>query len=331
MGKEITLFSGYAQRENRTTNYCLLVLKMLYEENPKYLRDVLSALIDEEIGGLVGVQFRQQQRKGPSTPDGLITQQPLTIFIETKHFDWFYDKQIAGHLEALDSEAFGAKLLLALGRFDADTEARFSRIEQLCRDRHKGSVFFKALNFSELLDSLMSLSLPKNLAEVVAEFGSYLEEEKLLPDWEFRLDVVNCSNRMEEPQDGVYLCPAKGGAYKHRRARFFGPYKSKKVQMIHEVDAVLEGSRSGAMNILWNNSDQSAQELMMRAQEKVIKWRINEDVYRIFLLGEGHPTNFLKDSSGGMQTSKQYFSVRAEDAADLARQLDGARWSQIRQ
>ncbi|MBK6515728.1 MAG: hypothetical protein IPG04_16920 [Polyangiaceae bacterium] len=34
MGSDITLFSGYSQRENRTTNYCLLVLRMLYEENP---------------------------------------------------------------------------------------------------------------------------------------------------------------------------------------------------------------------------------------------------------------------------------------------------------
>jgi hypothetical protein len=31
MGSDITLFSGYSQKENRTTNYCLLVLKMLYE------------------------------------------------------------------------------------------------------------------------------------------------------------------------------------------------------------------------------------------------------------------------------------------------------------
>ena len=27
MGKEISLFSGYSQGENRTTNYCLLVLR----------------------------------------------------------------------------------------------------------------------------------------------------------------------------------------------------------------------------------------------------------------------------------------------------------------
>lgn len=40
MGAPITLFSGYSHGENRTTNYCLLVLKMLYEENPKLLGEI---------------------------------------------------------------------------------------------------------------------------------------------------------------------------------------------------------------------------------------------------------------------------------------------------
>lgn len=50
MSREVSLFSGYSQRENRTTNYCLLILKMLYEENPKFLAEVLSALVGEELG-----------------------------------------------------------------------------------------------------------------------------------------------------------------------------------------------------------------------------------------------------------------------------------------
>jgi len=54
MGSDITLFSGYSQKENRTTNYGLLVLKMLYEENPKFLGEVLSNLVDEELADVVG-------------------------------------------------------------------------------------------------------------------------------------------------------------------------------------------------------------------------------------------------------------------------------------
>ncbi len=69
MDRPITLFSGYSQKENRVTNYCLLILRMLYEENPKYLGEVLSTLAPEDIGDKVGVEFRQQEKKKSSIPD----------------------------------------------------------------------------------------------------------------------------------------------------------------------------------------------------------------------------------------------------------------------
>ena len=36
MSAGIHLLSGYNQKENRHINYCLLMLKLLYEEIPKY-------------------------------------------------------------------------------------------------------------------------------------------------------------------------------------------------------------------------------------------------------------------------------------------------------
>jgi hypothetical protein len=94
MGMPVTLFSGYGQKENRTTNYCLLILKMLYEENPNYLAEFLTTLVGEDLGNDVGVKFLQQQKKVHAVPDGLVIQRPFTIYIETKHFDWFYDSQL---------------------------------------------------------------------------------------------------------------------------------------------------------------------------------------------------------------------------------------------
>ena len=104
MGRPITIFARFAQRENQTTNYCLLVLKMLYEENPKLLGEALGNLLGADVGNKVGVVFQQQERKGSSVPDGLIIQAPISIYIETKSFDWFYDSQLANHLDALDKE-----------------------------------------------------------------------------------------------------------------------------------------------------------------------------------------------------------------------------------
>src|ERR1019366_6349 len=101
MSRPITLFSGYSQPENRATNYCLLILKMLYEENPKFLAEALSTLVGEDLGERLGVKFRQQEKRKKSTPDGLILQPAFTIYIETKNFDWFYDDQLARQKERL--------------------------------------------------------------------------------------------------------------------------------------------------------------------------------------------------------------------------------------
>lgn len=125
MGRRISLFSGYEQKENRTTNYLLLMMKLVYEDSPELLAELLSALVGQDLGSAIGVEFSQQEKKGHSIPDGLIIQRPLQIFIETKHFDWFYNEQLESHLEALDNAGTGLKILLAVSNFEEDAEDRF--------------------------------------------------------------------------------------------------------------------------------------------------------------------------------------------------------------
>jgi hypothetical protein len=51
---------------------------MLYEENPKFLAEVMSELVGEDLGERIGVSFRHQEHKGSSVPDGLILQSAFT-------------------------------------------------------------------------------------------------------------------------------------------------------------------------------------------------------------------------------------------------------------
>jgi hypothetical protein len=329
MGNDITLFSGYTQKENRTTNYCLLVLKMLYEENPKFLGEVLSALIDEELADIVGVQFRQQTRKKTSVPDGLILQRPFTIYIETKNFDWFYDTQLEEHLAGLHAEGGGAKALMALGNFETLAEDRFARIEAVCADRYQGSIYFAAASFEDFLDALPRTKVSKNLADTIDDFEGYLDEVGLLPRWKYRLDVVNCGRTHSEiARENVYICPAKGGAYNHSRSNFFGVYHGKTVRHVAAVEAVVDMG-DGDPTLRWKNVETPDSELLARAREKRDRLRPGGDPIRVFLLGPLRETDFRKPTKGGMQTSKRYFDVErvhAVDAADLAERLRGKTW-----
>ncbi|MBS1252118.1 MAG: hypothetical protein MAG451_01154 [Anaerolineales bacterium] len=310
MGQSISLFSGYSQRENRTTNYCLLALKMLYEENPILLNEVFSTLFGEDVADHVGVQFRQQKKKRSVVPDGLIIQKPLTVFIETKHYDWFHDEQLENHLDALATTATGLKILVALGNFESTEGERFSHIRSLCNEKYRGKILFAAVSFEDFISALQIPHLPKRLTDTVSELCAYLDEEGLLPVWKELLDVVNCARRPEDILEArVYLCPASGGAYSHSRCRFFGMYRKKRVERIAKIRAVVDVESKDVASVKWRNAPAKKSALESEAVMVVAERRPGEYPYRVFLLGELFKTNFVKDSPGGMMGSKRYFSV----------------------
>jgi hypothetical protein len=292
---------------------------------------VFSNLIDEELADVVGVHFRQQKRKKGSVPDGLILQRPFAIYIETKTFDWFYDAQLEKHLEGLHADGGGTKVLVALGNFEALAADRFKRIESICAEKYQSSIYFAAVPFEEFLSALPKDKVTKNLSDTIDDFEGYLDEAGLLPRWKYRLDVVNCSGRPSEiTNENVYMCPAKGGAYNHSRARFFGMYQWKTVRRVAIIDAVVDLGSDGGAKLRWKNVDAGDDELIDRAKKKRDALRPGSDPLRVFLLGALHDTDFKKPTKGGMQTSKRYFDVEhleAIDAAVLAEKLRGKTWA----
>lgn len=333
MGKPISLFSGYSQRENRTTNYCLLSLKMLYEHNPRFLAEALGALLGEDIADHVGVTFRQQERKALSVPDGLIVQKPITIFLETKNFDWFYDAQLENHLAGLEAGSVGLKVLIALGHFEGDAAARFARVASLCKEKYRGDILFAALTFEDFITALQLPHLPKTLVDTVSELRAYLDEEGLLPAWGDWLDVVNCAGIPEDIlESNVYMCPAAGGAYSHDRCAFFGMYRNKRVEKVADILAVVDVDSATSATVKWNNGSNDTSPLMKKAIDIVLRRRPEDMPTRVFLLGQLFETDFRKDSPGGMMGSKQYFNVArlgATTADEVARALNGKVWSDV--
>jgi hypothetical protein len=334
MSRPVSLFSGYSQRENRTTNYCLLLLKMLYEENPKFLAEVMSAFVGEDLSEHIGVKFRQQERKDSSVPDGLILQPAFTIYVETKNWDWFHPGQLANHLQALDRENMGLKVLIALANFESIDREKFAPVHKLCSEQYKDSIVFKEVSFEDFILALEHPPLPKNLADAVADFRSYLDEENLLPSWQGMLDVVNCATIPDDVLVGnVYMCPATGGAYNHQRCKFFGMYRNKRIEQVALIEGVVDVEAPGKASLKWQNVPGSKNELETRAEAKLQNLRPDAYPTRVFLLGPLYETNCQKDSPGGMQTSKQYFdvgSLEADSAEQFAHVLSGKTWSQIR-
>ncbi len=328
MSKNIRLFSNYVQRENQTTNYCLLILKLLYEENPKFLSEVLSTLLGERLSGVVGVKFSQQNRGKKSVPDGKISQDAFSIVIETKRDNRFNLEQLSRHLEAMKEEA-GIKVLMALGNFEWEepNPEAFQDIDRLAKEM---GVTFAPVSFEQFLQALKLSYLPKNLVDTIANLEEYMNEENLLPSWKYHLDVVNCRVSFDDNlQHQIYVCPATDGSYNHRRSLYFGMYRNKRVEQIAKIEAVVDLESEETFSIKWKNIDKPDLELVETARSR--RSKIDNSWYpaRVFILADLHPTDFVKASPGGMQSSKQYFDIsqlNVRDAEDLAHKLKGTTW-----
>lgn len=155
----------------------------------------------------------------------------------------------------------------------------------------------------------------------------------LLPSWRNWLDAVNCAGIPEDVlEHNVYMCPATGGAYSHDRCRYFGMYRNKCVEQVAEIEAVVDVEPRGEAKLKWKNADIPDSELCARARNKADRLRADMESVRVFLLGALFPTEFRKDTRGGMQGSKIYFDVSglgAKDAGELAETLKGKNWSEI--
>ncbi|HEY8396212.1 MAG TPA: Swt1 family HEPN domain-containing protein [Bacilli bacterium] len=149
------------------------------------------------------------------------------------------------------------------------------------------------------------------------------------------LDIVNCAKaefREMVLTHNVYLCPAKGGAYNHKQCKYLGVYWEKHVGAVGEIEAVVDVYSETEAQVYFINGDKSAENYIYRAKKKALELRPEERSLRVFLIENLYPTNFSKDSSGGMFGSKIYLNVEnlnVKNSKELAAKLDGKRYSEF--
>jgi hypothetical protein len=332
MGREISLFADYHQKENSLTNYCGLLMKMLYEDSPRKFEELLATLLKTDTNIIVGPTFTQQTKTVKSIPDLAITQKSFSVFFETKTTDWFYEDQINRHIAGFNQTA-DDKILFLLSNFENDNlEEQFAKE---IKEAKKHKIILQPLTFEDFVGSLEQVCNSEYLRNLLDEFKLYLDRNGRLPKWKYLLDVVSCSGTLAEIEQGVYMCPDTGGAYSHRRAKYFGPYSSKKVADIFEINAIVVIEKNlGEAKIKWKNKNIKDETLIEQARQKLQnwQWRIDENKsvpLQVFLLDNRQETNFVKETSGGMLQSKKYFwdiSTDCKNSQELAEKLRDKNW-----
>ncbi len=324
MGRTISLFADYHGNENSVTNYCGLMLKLVFQESPKLLYQLLDILFEGEaevpfIGPTFEQQNAKQRKKSHSIPDLVIKQESLQILVETKLTDWYHEDQLENHVAGF-SDRVVSKVLILLCNFE-DKNCNQVRLNFKARMKTERNISVVEVTFEDLLKGLTEVCITPQLQEYLTEFEEYLDRKALLPSWKYRLDVVNCGGTKNEILEGsVYMCPNRGGQYRHERARYFGAYWDKNVRYIYNLDAIVVCNINfQGYELKWkNDTTVSDKDLFELAEANISKYRseeIRQNGIQVFLLSNQKEVNFTKDTKGGLFGSKKYFMI--SDATDI--------------
>jgi hypothetical protein len=333
MGRTISLFADYHGSENSVTNYCGLMLKLVYQESPRLLYQLLDFLFEGEAEvPFVGPTFEQQKAKSKSIPDLEIKQESFQILVETKLTDWFHEDQLENHIAGF-SDRMDTKILLLLCNFE-DKNYNQTRLNFKAKMKNEKNISVLEVTFEDFLKGLSEVCITPQLHDYLNEFEDFLDRKSLLPTWKYRLDVVNCGvTKVEIVNDLVYMCPSRGGQYRHERAKYFGTYWDKNVKFIYHIDAIVVWDVNyHSCELKWkNDTSKSDNDLFDRAKSFIEKYRsdeIKQNGIQVFLLSEQREVNFVKDTKGGLFGSKKYFMINeATDIDSCAKLIRNKKWT----
>lgn len=323
-------FQRYSSKENVVTNSTLHLFAQINAHSTDRLRELLVDLLDDQDIPL-GLNIGQQVRSATSVPDGIISQEPLHIVIETKVDASIDIDQLTRHLQTFKQGGTGNYLLLLT--VEKSTSTIVGPVVDAAR---KTGVTFKALTFEEVCESLGGSVHPHetHLKAVVDDYLLYCDEMRLLPDRRSWMRIVPCGQTIGlNAKWGIYFQPTDRGYSDHE---FIGVYQNKAVRYVGKVlcifDYIATDSEPNGM-VIGGECDSDCRrriEGMVRDAKVNPGWDISSG-YRFFCVERFWPTDFKKTSSGGIQGARFYdvspFVAETKSAELLAKALRQQTWS----
>jgi len=303
----VSYFQRFAQKENHVTNNTLLVLRHLYRSSPAKFNLLLGALFEEEES--IGLEFRQQVRGTDSVFDGLIAQQPLSIFIETKLDSALYTNQIERHFASIHNKKSVGEpaILVGLTKRGLDSDA----IATL-RNKANGIRFF-SVTYAQLAAELLKLcaDYEQELLEIVEDYREFLANEGLISDPDNRIVVFPCgTSRSENLKFGVYFEPSSRPA--KCGCSFLGIYFDKRVSYLGRIEAIvvcgIEDGKRVFKPIGPDAITDAHRDLICQVIDSTPYYHLDNEPHRFYLVNGFFETSFRKQSPHGLQ-SHRYFDV----------------------
>lgn len=335
--EELSIFNNYSQKENRTTAYCGLILKLVYNENPKLFEDIIVSLVNDSSDFSTQFTFQPlfdtQVKKSKSIPDLCISQRSFAIYFEDKNTDWFTPEQINNHIHGMLKNNKSDYMIIFLMTNDFSNVID-DKIKECYNKAQKNSISLVKITFSKYIDTIKSIcknNVNKLIENLIDEFENYLDRNNLLYDWKNRIDIISCRNTQNEITQLLYACPNQNGAYSHKKSKYFGSYiANRKINYVANIDAVVireldKYTGKVVYSTKWKNikeSDQKLHDIAETRFQKCEQWRIDEGkqkALQLFLLSDLRPINLIRKK--GCVETKTYVTVKAKNLDELITEL----------
>jgi hypothetical protein len=313
------------------------LLRYFYQSSPFKLQSVLTSLLETELS--IGLAFQQQVRGDASIPDALITQEPMSIFIETKRGGELDSDQIRRHLKSIAGHSGASRgdnpILIGLTK-EAITEVQRKALTTVAANQ---GIRFGAVTFTQIVDALRAqcADFERELLSMVKDYEDYLAEEGLSEGRNKWLVVFPCGTSIaENARFGLYYEPPSRpckGNY-----RFIGIYTMKAVAYVGEVEAIAVAPYRNGKFSFTEEVGQLSEDHRQRiasAVEQTQYYDLKANPHRFYLVDSFVATDARKTSAQGIwgmryldlsKMIKDYNPRRKYTTEELATVLKGATW-----
>lgn len=348
----LNFFQTYSQKENHVTNNTLLMLRHVYRVSPDLFEKFLHGLLEDDSLE-VGVTFSQQTvlplktTTKKSVPDGVISQEPFSVFIEAKTVGSLNKSQIVSHAEALSGNKIQNGHLIGLTVGAAD-ESLAEDLRQAC-DKH--GVQFHWCTYQQVCDNLSGrCGEHPELAEIVEDYVDFINKNDLLPTRHHTM-VALLSGRSHQDNARFGICyELASRPAKWRRAEYVGVYTNKAIRHVGRLSSVVvarlgEGAGQYSSDRLQISdheygSDTLSEEAKKQLLEAIeaadtLYGYVSQVDHRYYITEKMVETNFSKDSSGGLWGHRyfdigKYFekpsALSSMNIEDIAKGLNGRKF-----
>jgi hypothetical protein len=309
----VSFFQRYSQRENHATNNTLLAIRHFYEVSPLKAQAVLTELLGEDNAS-VGLNFEQQKREESSIPYGLISQESLSVYIETKTSGGLVEDQIRRHMKGIRAKlnGLGGKLLC----ITKSPTVNLAAFEKMGKEL---GVSFHAATFSDVLDALSSAceAYETQLTGIVKDYEGYLDSENILAERGRFMAIFPCSTTFDaNVKYRIYY--EKDSRPTKAWQKFIGVYRDKCVHYVGEIERVSVCYKRKELSVEYG--EVSSRKSLNRINEVIDNtayYDLADTPTRFYLLSSVAKTSFPKVTRGGIMGYRRF------DLKDML----GGQWS----